>query len=249
VPLPVFPHPPAPSAEEAGALIAQTRSKALAYVFSLPDFVCTQVVRRYNNLRGPWKQADSLQLKLTFFEAKESYQLISVNGMPSLGRSYRDAGGALTEGEFGSLLGHIFSPQRRTEFQWDHWTTLRKRVAHVVRFRVPVEFSAAVVEAGRPGSNLRVVVGQHGYVYIDQETRSVLRVIAESDSIPPHFPVRSSSTVMDYDFAAVGGREFLLPLHADIRMAAADYAFRNEVDFKAYSRYTADSKISFDDPK
>jgi hypothetical protein len=246
---PVFPHDPPPSAQERELLIGDARANALNYVRSLPDFVCNQVVRRYENLRGTWLPKDTLEVKLTFFEAKETYQLRTVNGRFS-NRSYREVGGAITEGEFGTLLAHIFSAEHKAEISWHHWSTLRKHEAHVLQFRLPVASSSARLEAYRPGGGTyNTVVGQHGYVYVDRNSHSVLRIIAEADSLPARFPIRTAITTMDYDFSVVGGREFLLPLRAEVRMTTADFSTRNEVVFRDYRKYATESKITFDEPK
>ncbi len=246
---PEFAHEAAPSDEDRRLLIRDAREQALTYVRSLPDFVCNQVVRRFENLRGYWAPKDTLEIKLTYFERKENYQLRTVNGRSSM-RRYRDVGGAITEGEFGTLLAHIFSPEHLAVIEWDHWTTLRKRPAHVLRFRLAVEHSDARLEAYRPaGGSYNASVGQHGLVYVDRETHAVLRIVAESDSLPPRFPIRSAITRLDYAYAKVGSRLFLLPLYAEILISTSDLSTRNEVEFRDYRKYGAESSVSFEDVK
>ncbi len=246
---PEFAHAAAPSDEERSVLIRDAREQALNYVRSLPDFVCSQVVQRFENVRGYWARKDTLEIKLTFFERKENYQLRTVNGRSSL-RRYRDVGGAITEGEFGTLLAHIFSPEHFAAIEWDHWTTLRKRAAHVLRFRLAVEHSEAHLQVYRPaGGTYDATAGQHGFVYVDSETHAVLRIVAESDSLPPRFPIRSAITSLDYDYAEVGGHSFLLPLRAEILMTTSDLSTRNEVEFRDYRKYAAESSVSFEDAK
>ena len=100
------------------------------------------------------------------------------------------------------------------------------------------------------GSKLRysVAAGQHGFVYIDRDSRAVVRIFAEADSIPPDFPVQSSSTLLDYEFTAVGGRSFLLPLRAGVRLGTAAMQTRNDVEFHTYRKFSADSTVTFDNP-
>ena len=125
-----------------------------------------------------------------------------------------------------------------------------RRPAHVFRFRVPVEHSSARLESYSPnGGSNTTVVGQHGYVYVDGDTRNVLRIFAEADSIPRRFPIRSAITLLDYDFATVGDRQFLLPLRAEIRLASSELSTRNEVEFREYRKYAAESRVSYGEVK
>jgi hypothetical protein len=241
-----FPHDEMPSQEEQRRIVYDARDNALSYLRSLPDFICHQAIRRSEYVRDSWWPKDLVDVKLTFFDQKETYQLQALNGRNAPNKKYREIGGAITEGEFGTLLRHTFEPASQAEFRWHHWTTLRKRPAHVFSYKVLAAHSTARLEAFRPGgARYNTVVGQHGFVYVDRDTHVVLRIVAESDSMPRNFPVKSSTTYMDYDFAEVGGQEYLLPLRAEIRMATAEVSTRNLVEFREYRKYTASSSITY----
>jgi hypothetical protein len=245
-PAPVFSHPPAPSEAERRGILQGARRIALNYTRSLPDFICTEMVRRFENGRGSWELKDTLEVKLSYFDQKEEYHLLRRNGRASVA-SYRDVGGAVTEGEFGSTLASIFAPDSQTEFRWDHWTTLRKRTAHVFTFHIAVEHSTYKMEYGtRPGMRTSsVITGQHGAVYVDAETNQVVRLISDSDSIPPDFPVQIATTALDYGFVDVGDRKYLLPLRAEVRMATSFLRVRNLVEFNGYRKFAGESTITF----
>jgi hypothetical protein len=245
-PAPVFPHPPAPGQAERRRILEAARKNALNYTRSLPDFICMEEVRRFESPRGNWELKDTLSVKLSYFGQREDYQLIRWNGKPSV-LSYRDVGGAVTEGEFGSTLAAIFAPESQTDFRWDHWTTLRKRPAHVFTFRIAAEHSTYRMEFGRRAGQREgsVITGQHGTVYVDAETDQVVRIVADCDTIPPDFPVRASSTMLDYGFVEVGEQKFLLPLRAEVRMTAGSLRIRNLVDFHRYQKFAGQSTITF----
>ena len=69
---------PPPSSEEQGAIISEVREYALNYSRNLPDFICTQVTRRYAAAApgskyggGPdsqpsWQALDTLQIRLSY---------------------------------------------------------------------------------------------------------------------------------------------------------------------------------------
>ena len=158
-------------------------------------------------------------------------------------------GGAITEGEFGSDLVAIFSPESKTVIRWDHWTRLRKHTAHVFFYRIALRNSHARMEFGyKGGPPASTIVGEHGYFYVDRDTRQILRINRTTD-LPADFPVRKATTLLDYDFQTVGGKPFLLPLHAEIRMATDYILTRNQIDFTDYRKFEGESKITFDQPK
>jgi hypothetical protein len=244
-PAPVFPHDPPPSADDQRAILGSARETSLNYAALLPDFICMQLVRRYENRRGTWDLKDTLEVKLNYFGQKEKYDLQTRNGRVVLG-SMRDIGGTLSEGEFGSLLRSIFVPDSATRFRWDHWTTLRGRPAHVFQFRIlPAQSQYRVDYRAGTGPMLSTVAGQHGFVYLDRETNRVVRIFADADSMARDFPVRSASTRLDYGFINVGGREFLLPVRADVRIGSDLLLTRNVVEFQSYRKFTSDATVTF----
>jgi hypothetical protein len=237
--------PPPPSKEEQERVLAGARTIALSYTKSLPDFICEQEVRRYHGAKRGWDLKDTLTLRLSYFEQKEVYKLLTINGRKTA-LPYEALGGAVTQGEFGSLLRQIFEGGG---FRWDHWTNLRRRRTHVYAFRVTSTNSRYILEYRSGGEAVNAVTGLHGFVYVDAETGSVMRIAGEVDTIPSDFPVVSSSTLLDYDFTTVGKQAFLLPLRAEVRMATASIRTRNEVEFHSYRKFAAETSITFGDPQ
>jgi hypothetical protein len=247
LPFPALPKPPA--TEQAHALEEAARN-SLNYAASLPDFICTESVRRYEDAKlkekQNWDLKDTLTLKLSYFEHVEDYKLVAVNGKTTY-RNYEELGGAQSQGEFGSLLLSIFRGAPRDRFTWDHWTTLRRRPTHVYAFRIRIDESDYNVHfAASWHQPVTVRSGQHGFVYVDRDSSRVVRIYAEADGIPPDFPVTNVSTLLDYDFVDVGGRQFLLPLSALVRMGTSRVQTRNEVSFSGYRKFTSDTNITFD---
>ena len=245
--VPGFEVPGPPALEDLRRTLAETRKLALGYTLALPDFICTQTVRRYLDPKatGAWKETDTLTVKLSYYQQKEDYQLQLVNGRPST-KSYESAGGAISKGEFGSMLLEIFDPATAAVFRWDHWTTLRKRRAIVFSYRIDVSKSHYRIMFDGNGERVTVVAGQHGFVYVDPESNMVLRLTREADNLPSSFPVQRANALLDYDFTDVGGRQFLLPLRAEIRMLSGGGQNRNVVEFTGYRKFSGESTISFE---
>jgi hypothetical protein len=252
VALPEFASPPLPLRAEQDEILKNAADHADAYSSSLPDFICTEVIHRYEDLggTGKWKLKDVLKVKLTYFERREDYELVAVNNHPT-GRRYdfESVGGAVSEGEFGTDLSNIFLPQSQTRIRWDHWTHLRRHAAHVFFYRISLANARARIEFGYKGSRIESTrTGEHGFFYVDRDTNQVLR-ISRTNDLPPDFPVRKATMLLDYDFVSVGGRQYLLPLRADMRMATDYILTRNQIEFTEYRKFEGESKITFDQAK
>jgi len=243
-PSPAIPSPAAPSPEEQDRIWDAAADNSLGYTASLPNFICSEVVRRY--LEPAERPYDTLEMKLTYFGQRENYELIRINGSATH-LTYDQAGGATTKGEFGSTLTSTFGGGAAVEHEWDHWTTLRKRPTYVYFFRTSLTSSTYKIEYRvTAGERLySAVASQNGYVYIDAETHRVVRISWEAENIPVSFPVQSASTRLDYDFADIAGGAYLLPMAAEVRIGSPSMDHRNEVEFRDYKKFAADTNITF----
>jgi hypothetical protein len=242
---PVFTLPP-PTAAEQAALLEEIRRNSLDYSDSLPNFICTQVTRRYvGTPQMSLRLADTVQEQLSFVDKKEDYKVTLINNLPVKNVSHDKIGGATSSGEFGSMLLEIFEPQTHTDFQWDHWATLRGRRTHVFSFRVLQRDSKYLISDRDSGREM--IAGYHGLIYADPETKMVMRIKFDADGLQ-NFPINRVSLDLNYDFVEISGRQYVLPLRAELQSGAVGYSSRNEVDFRRYERFSADAKIIYDVP-
>jgi hypothetical protein len=239
------------------AVLEAARRTALNYTKSLPDFICSEVVHRYETLgtSAMPRQTDVLTLQLGYFQLRENYKLISRNGKPS-NQSLETVGGAFSQGEFGSKLLLIFHPASKTEFEFKKMATIGARHVAVYSYRVERENSRFELRTGPESA----IAGYHGDVYIDAESHLVLR-IEETVDVPTGLPVEYSRNRTDYAFVKVAGHEVLLPARceswaADIPPPVRPTArfnstsnqihYHNVIDFKDYRKYETESTLSFD---
>jgi hypothetical protein len=236
---------PAPEDSELRRTLHETARNAMEYAQQLPDFICTQNVRRYERLphADKWKHRDVLTVQLTYFGLEEKYKLVAIDGHAT-SRSYQSAGGSLSEGEFGSILREVFAAQTRTEFEWDHWTKLRGRTCMVFSYKIDGAHSHYDLRYFDGSSTFSTVPAARGFIYVDREGGELLRLIRVAD-IDPTFPVTSAKTYLDYDFAVIGGHRYLVPVHLELRMATALLNTRNDVVYQDYRKFSGDSKITF----
>ena len=250
----------APAAAQQARFLEQVRKTALGYSDLLPDFVCTEVVHRSSSDAGPWRSLDSLTLQLTYAGKKENYKVVLVGNKTS-NLDFLSVGGAISAGEFGSTLRWIFEPESAATFHWEKSAVWHKTPVSVYSYRVP-RASSHFVLAFDGGADLRsTIVGFHGVLDIANDTNMVLHVTTEADDIPADFSIHQASASIDYGFADVGGRQYLLPSGAETTMlyqpnrsaetrqvrVLRPTLMRNLVDFRSYRKFAVDSKIDFGD--
>jgi hypothetical protein len=240
-----------PSDPDAQAAIERTRQKALAYARSLPDFVCTEIVRRSSDpsQRGRWVQTDKLTIRLSYFQQLEDHKLMQIDDKPTE-RSYASLEGATGVGEFGGTLRSIFDPASQAVFRWEGWKNVRKHRAAVYSYLVLREHSHYIIATGVRGGDVQQgIVGYHGQIEIDRETDEVLHFAYEADHIPKPLRVDYALTTVDYDLADVGGHQYLLPARSDTEMRSPRLTVRNQMEFREYRKFSTESTISFGDQK
>lgn len=238
---------PRPSAEEQERFLAESREAALRYTQSLPDFICTQKIQRSLLAnRSNWQRLDSLTVRLTNSSLGEEYKLLAIDGAPT-DRPYELVGGAISRGEFGSLLQGVFDPRSAAEFHFEHWTSVNGQRAPLYSYRVApgnARYQLLFFDVSL-SLTISAQVGQRGELVIDPETHAVLRITSVAEKIPRSFPVRSSSIAVTYDYAVVGGRRYLLPSKAVSEAGTARDSTRNEIEFLDYQKFTSGSVVTF----
>jgi hypothetical protein len=238
---------PGPSPLEEKKIVEEARQYALNFAKRLPDFICTQVTRRYIDPSGLefWQRDDVITARLTYFEQKEDYKVVLVNNRMS-DVSYDRLGGSTSTGEFGSMLKEVFEPASETDFRWERWATLRGRRMHVFAYRVLKSRSQWHVSFER---RLDIVPGYNGLVYVDRDSFAVMRISLEAQDIPADFPIQQAGTTLDYDFAEISGQQYILPLRAVMRMRSGKFLSKNEVEFRMYRKFGAEATIKFETPE
>lgn len=239
---------PVPSAEEQAAILADVRQYALNYSRTLPDFICTEVTRRYaapSKSAGDvdWRPLDMLTERLSYYEQHEDYKLIMHNTSVASNQDPKSAGGAQSFGDFGSMLKQIFEPATQAKFEWAHWHKIDGQNVMEFAYRVSQEKSQyrLIVDNDR-----NVITAYHGIVVVDPNTHAVLRVSVIADNIPSSFPIQSAEDVLEYGYQDISGQKFLLPLRVTMTMNVGDHLTRNDNEFRIYRKYSADAVLKYD---
>jgi hypothetical protein len=222
--------------------VEAARQVALDYAKSLPDFLCTQTIHRYQGIR-PERRVDTLTVEVSFQQHGDQYTLTHIDGLATA-KDFDRVGGATSTGEFGSNMLNVFGP--RAAFRFERWTTFLQRPAAVYSYRVARSESPYQLRFWDGRNAHAAVVGLRGEVVIDRETHGILRIEYVSDDVAPLFPMTSSSTV-EYDYARIGEQRYLLPAKAVVKTTFLLTNARNEVEFHAYRKFDSESSIRFGD--
>jgi len=246
-PKPVYVPPPPPSSIEQEKIIDEAREYALNYTKQLPNFICVQVTRRDNDPSGTgnnWYHGDTITARLSY-NGFENYEVILHNNQPVTNASMRQFGGMSSQGEFGSMMKEIFEPDTHTEFSWDHWGKLRGRKTYVFAYDVQQEYSKYRVEADDAEA---IVPAYRGLVYIDEDTKMVVKIVMTPHDMPSTFPIHDITSSLDYDLETIGDQQFMLPLKSVLTSKRGRMMSKNDIEFRLYRKFGTESTIKFETP-
>lgn len=214
------------------------------YVANLPNFLCELVTRQYQAGRKPkhWHKGDVLTSRLLFSEGEEHHSLERVNDKPVRPGSKPWRAPLQTEGEFGILLANIFASASDASFEWKGWDVMRGKRVAVFEYSIDVKHSTLTLSL----SDLaKATVAYHGMVYGDPETGAVWRITNAASDLPAEIETKSIATVIDYDQVQIADRTYLLPVQASVSLTTDSNNVRNDLEFRNYRKFEADSVIKF----
>jgi hypothetical protein len=213
----------------------------------LPNFLCTETVRRYSaKKRGDeWKVDDTLEIDVAAKGKVESYRLLTVNGAPTT-KSIQSVGGVKSTGEFDSLPRFVFQAKSQTRFEWREWAQVLGRRTHVLAFHIDREHSEYLLDFRYTLQRYRALAAARGLVYLDAETHRLLRLTSEAVNIPSKWPIQGVTAQLDYDYAEVGGEPYLLPKRYEAFVLTDKGQHRNLTEFGKYRRFSAEATVNFE---
>lgn len=244
-PRPVIP-PPEPA--ELKRILDGIIDSARTYSKTLPDYLCVEVTRKHFDPSGTqnWRQLAIVQEQVSYVDHKEAYTVTMIDGRAVANVGHESVGGSTLSGDFGSIYSEIFAPETATEFEWDHWATLRGRRNYVFAFRVPQSRSQFTIYDG--DTHRTITAGYHGLIYADRESGMVMRYKFDCEDIPTDFPVKDVKLDVNYDFIDIAGQKYVLPLKTEIWSRAGKYMTWNEAEFRLYRKFGTESSITFETP-
>ena len=157
--------------------------------------------------------------------------------------TYQQLKGATSTGEFGSILGMLFSPESQAEFKEVRRETFHGHQTVIYDFRVKKAFSHNTITDVNSGRT--VTTAYSGSVWIDTESGRALRIEQSAEDIQPGFPITLAENAVEYDWIAIDGQRYLLPVYAELIIGSdADrYYSRNVIEMRNYHMFDTDMKI------
>ena len=234
-----------PTLDQQTAMLAAMAGYAERYVSNLPNFVCELTTEQYRSgsKHEHWKKLDALTSQLTFSEGREHFHLQLVNHKPLRGAYPSFRRPLITEGEFGQLLQRVFSDSSNASFDWKGWETLEGRKLAAFTFNIDREHSTLKLSLSDLAS---AIVPYQGAVYADPKTGAVWRISDIATEIPSELRMDEIGTTVDYGQIKIGDSVYLLPVHATVLMKTDTHYVRNELSFREYRKFEAESSIKFD---
>lgn len=241
---------PPPDSETQAKIRGMMKDYALNYTQNLPNFICVQVTRRYvdPNASDHFRSVGTVLAKVSYNAGHEDYRVYSVNGryqntdMEHVGVG----GGAISSGEFGSLMREIFEPSGEAEFGWDHWAKLRGRPMAVFNYFIDSGHSKySISYYTSPSDEQRIVTAYKGLIYADPNTGEIDRITFVAVNIPKSFPVSAATEILDYDLVDISGQQFVCPMMARLLMTAGREKSKNEIEFRDYRKFGTESIIQY----
>ncbi len=242
---------PPPDAVRQQHMLDEIKQYALSYTQNLPNFVCVEVVRRFVDPKtlDHYRSLGNILAKVSYNQGQENYQVYSVNGRYTTASfdEVATSGGAVSSGEFGSLMSEIFEARSQAEFGWEKWATLRGRRMAVFNYFINSGHSNySISYSAGPGDQQRIVTAYKGLIYADENTGEVARIKFIAVDIPQSFPVREATEILDYDLVDINGQQYICPLAAKLFMTANHDRTKNELEFRDYRKFGTNSVITYD---
>ena len=225
--------------------IEKAREATFAFSTKLPNFICQEFMARFardSNVRG-WQSLDVVSTELIYEAGQESYRNIKINDRPT-DKKIEELSGSWSTGEFATTLNDLFHPNTRTRFRFGEETKIAGLSARIYDFDVEKVNSHWVVQM----ASQQLAPAYKGSVWIDKESGRVLRIEMQARDLPGGFPMDTVESAVDYAFVRIAGEPVLLPVHAESLgcQRGTNSCSRNIIDFRNYRKYSADSKIIFD---
>lgn len=225
-------------------VLADARDAAAAFSKDLPNFLVEQVTTRSQGAAEPpdWRVLDVVTSDVSCVNGKEHYSNVRVNGRPA-DRPVENSG-AWTTGEFVTTLEDLFAPDTEARFERVRDGRAASRPASVYSFAVEARNSHWVLVAE---NGQRYKPAYSGEVWIDKESRRVLRITQQADGLPASFAVQKAETRIDYGFVRIDNGTYLLPIESETTgcQRSSAQCNRNVISFRNYRRFSADSKILY----
>lgn len=228
-------------------LVARIRTVAAENAMRIPDFTCGMTIDR--SLRRPgsgrFEPDDTLRLEVAYAGGKELYAWPGARKFEDSDVGQLVGGGAIGTGDFTSHVQSVLLSSG-PRFTYAGEEPMNGHACH--------RFDYAVARA-QSSYFMRIApfedrVGYHGSFWVDRISMDIVKLVVETDDIPPTLPVRRSRKVIELERQSIGGAEFLLPIRSELEIQMNDgTASLNRTAFLNCHQFRGESTLSFEEPE
>ena len=225
-------------------VIRDARTAAKEFSASLPNFLVQQNTTRYFRPSVPpfWNQIDMVTAEVAYKDGKEDYRDFQIDGKPVYGPIERT--GSWSTGDFGLTLEDLMSMGTNAQFKRRGDDRIASRSAWVFDYTV-----------AQPNSHWELVSpddrhykpAYNGAIWVDKETRRVLRFEQHTASLPRDYPLSKADSTMEYAYVRIDQKVYLMPSKGEnvACFSGSGTCSRNAIEFKNYRKFEAESKIKY----
>jgi hypothetical protein len=225
-------------------IIRDARTEADNYSSGLPNFLVQQVTSRYfsSGLFAQWQPIDEVTADVAYVDGKEDYRNVKINGVPADRPIERT--GAWSTGEWSTTLEDVLSPATNAAFKRRGEVAMVGRRAVVYDYKVeqPNSHWSLISPDGR-----KYNPAYEGAIWIDKETRRVLRIEQKTTFIPREFPFSKCESTLEYAFVQIEKGTYLLPVGSENKgcMSGSGTCTRNAIAFRNYRKFEVGSQVKW----
>jgi len=233
-----------PRADTDEQIIHDARAAAREFSSTLPNFLVQQNTTRYFRPSLPpfWNPIDVVTAEVAYKDGKEDYRDIQIDGKPVYGPVERT--GSWSTGDFGTTLEDLMSPATNASFKRRGEERVAGRSAWVYDYTV-----------AQPNSHWELVSpddrhykpAYNGAMWIDKETRRVLRFEQHTTALPRDFPLSKADSMLEYAYVRIDQKTYLMPGKGEnvACFSGSGTCSRNTIEFKNYRKFEAESKVKY----
>ncbi len=214
----------------------------MSYGEDLPNFVAEHATTRAHSAVDPpdWRVLDVVTAEVTYVNGRETFSNVRVNGQAA-SRSPEESG-AWSTSNFATPLDEIFDPSCDAQFVKLRDGRAANRPAYVYSYSVAEAHSSWILATPSGGKHR---TGHRGQIWIDQESRRVLRIEQIAMNLPPGSGITRTENRVEYGFVGLESGSYLLPVESEYIGCISNQCSRNTTTYRNYKKYGADSKITY----
>jgi hypothetical protein len=226
--------------------LVEARAATEGFTETLPNFIVEQLTWRSVSETRPakWKPLDRVEAEVVYDNGMERYQNIRVGGKP-LKKGSPEESGTWSAGEFNTIQLGLLHPGTQADFRSRGSTRINAKTAKLYGYNVEQINSRWKITF----DGVTIMPAYRGRVWFHTESKRILRIEMEAIQIPEDYPMDKVETAVDYEFVKIGPNQYLLPVKSDVLACqrGSTICSHNEIHFRNYRRFTAESTISTTD--